>query len=144
MSDELTTKQIIEGIERNLTTWEEGEGYRSSYDFDAERALVNDLRTLLEITKTALEPNTTIDLIHNPDGTIQRLTVTASSVVIETYGDVRVEPIDTPPPSKHDVVSVTAPSTLAMRASGDISVITEQPYTMEIIPPARGAVREYR
>lgn len=144
MSDELTTKQIIEGIERNLTTWEEGEGYRSSYDFDAERALVKDLRTLLEITKTALEPNTTIDLIHDPDGTIQRLTVTASSVVIETYGDVRVEPIDTPPPSKHDVVSVTAPSTLAMRATGDISVITEQPYTMETIPPAKGDVREYR
>lgn len=144
MSDELTTKQIIEGIERNLTTWEEGEGYCGGYDFDAERALVKDLRTLLEITKTALEPNTTIDLIHNPDGTIQRLTVTASSVVIETYGDVRVEPIDTPPPSKHDVVSVTVPSTLAMRATGDISVITEQPYTMETIPPAKGAVREYR
>ena len=144
MSDELTTKQLIEGIERNLTTWEEGEGYCGGYDFDAERALVNDLRTLLEITKTALEPNTTIDLIHDPEGAIQRFTVTASSVVIETYGDVRVEPIDTPPPSKHDVVSVTVPSTLAMRASGDISVITEQPYTMEIIPPARGAVREYR
>lgn len=144
MSDELTSKHVIEGIERNLAAWEEGEGYRGGYDFDAERALVKDLRTLLEITKTSLEPNTTIDLIHDPDGTIQRLTVAANSVRIETYGDVRVEPIDTPPPSKHDVVGVTAPSTLAMRASGDISVITEQPYTMETIPPARGAVREYR
>lgn len=144
MSDELTTKQLIEDTESAIVDWEEGGGYRGEYDFDAERALVNDLRTLLEITKTALEPNATIDLIHNPDGTIQRLSVTASSVVIETYGDVRVEPIDTPPPSKHDIVSVTVPSTLAMRASGDISVITDQPYTMEIIPPARGAVREYR
>lgn len=143
MTDELTTKQLIEDTESAIADWEEGGGYRGGYDFDAERALVKDLRTLLEITKTALEPNTTIDLIHDPDGTIQRLTVTASSVVIETYGDVRAEPIDTPPPSKHDVVSVTAPSTLAMRASGDISVITEQPYTMEIIPPAKGAVREY-
>lgn len=60
MSDELTSKQVIEGIERNLATWEEGEGYRGGYDFDAERALVNDLRTLLEITKTALEPNMTV------------------------------------------------------------------------------------
>ena len=60
MSDELTSKQVIEGIERNLVDWEEGEGYCGGYDFDAERALVKDLRTLLEITKTALEPNMTV------------------------------------------------------------------------------------
>lgn len=60
MSDEQTTKQVIEDIERNLAAWEDGEGYRCGYDFDAERGLVKDLRTLLEITKTALEPNMTV------------------------------------------------------------------------------------
>ena len=135
MSDELTTKQIIEGIERNLATWEEGEGYRGSYDFDAERALVKDLRTLLEITKTALEPNTTIDLIHDPDGAIERLTVAANSVRIETYGDVRFTPISDPPPYGHGTVRVTIPLTTKMQVSGDIAVVTDRPYTWERIEP---------
>ena len=135
MSDELTTKQIIEGIERNLATWEEGEGYRGSYDFDAERALVKDLRTLLEITKTALEPNTTIDLIHDPDGAIERLTVAANSVRIETYGDVRFTPISDPPPYGHGTVRVTIPLTTKMQVSGDIAVVTGRPYTWERIEP---------
>ena len=135
MSDELTTKQIIEGIERNLAAWEEGEGYRGGYDFDAERALVNDLRTLLEITKTALEPNTTIDLIHDPDGAIERLTVAANSVRIETYGDVRFTPISDPPPYGHGTVRVTIPLTTKMQVSGDIAVVTDQPYTWEYIKP---------
>ena len=60
MSDELDRKQIIENIERNLAAWKEGEGYRGGYDFDAERGMVRDLDTLLEITKTALEPNMTV------------------------------------------------------------------------------------
>jgi len=60
MSDELTTKQLIEDTESAIADWEEGGGYRGEYDFDAERALVKDLRTLLEITKTALEPNMTV------------------------------------------------------------------------------------
>lgn len=87
MSDELTTKQIIEGIERNLATWEEGEGYRSSYDFDAERALVNDLRTLLEIAKTALEPNMTVrcpSSITHPGAT---MCLKADHVYIHVFDD---------------------------------------------------------
>ena len=107
-------KHVIEGIERNLAAWEEGEGYRGGYDFDAERALVKDLRTLLEITKTALEPNTTIDLIHDPDGAIERLTVAASSVRIETYGDVWFTPISGLPPRGHGVVRLTIPSETKM------------------------------
>lgn len=94
MSDELTTKQIIEGIERNLTTWEEGEGYCGGYDFDAERALVNDLRTLLEITKTALE-NVTID-VPGPGGVTQRYTV-SGVVTVEPTDAVRIEPVTSRP-----------------------------------------------
>lgn len=60
MSDELIPQQVIEDIERNLAAWKDGDGYRGVYDFDAERGMVNDLRTLLEITKTALEPNMTV------------------------------------------------------------------------------------
>lgn len=87
MSDELTTKQIIEGIEQNLTTWEEGEGYRSSYDFDAERALVDDLRTLLEIAKTALEPNMTVrcpSSVTHPGAT---MCLKADHVYIHVFDD---------------------------------------------------------
>lgn len=135
MSDELPAKQVIEDIERNLAAWEEGEGYRGGYDFDAERTLVNDLRTLLEITKTALEPNTTIDLIHDPDGTIQRLTVAASSVRIETYGDVRFTHISGLPPRGRGVVRLTIPSETKMQVSGDVAVVTDQPYTWERIEP---------
>lgn len=133
MSDEPTAKQAIEDIERSLATWEEGEGYRGGYGFDAECALVNDLRTLLEITKTALEPNTTIDLIHNPDGTIERLTVAASSVRIETYGGVRFAPISGLPPRGRGVVRLTIPSKTEMQVSGDVAVVTDQPYTWEYI-----------
>ncbi len=65
MSDELARRnESSRASRRNLATWEEGEGYRSLQlrDFDAgERALANDLRTLLEITKTALE-SVTIDV----------------------------------------------------------------------------------
>lgn len=136
MSDELPAKQVIEDIERNLAAWEEGEGYRGGYDFDAERTLVNDLRTLLEITKTALEPNTTIDLIHDPDGTIQRLTVAASSVRIETYGDVRFTPYLRPAAAcGRGVVRLTIPSETKMQVSGDVAVVTDQPYTWERIEP---------
>lgn len=87
MSDELTSKQVIEGIERNLATWEEGEGYRGGYDFDAERALVNDLRTLLEITKTALEPNMTVrcqSSITHPGATMRLKT---DHVYIHVFDD---------------------------------------------------------
>lgn len=135
MSDELTTKQLIEDTESAIADWEEGGGYRGGYDFDAERALVKDLRTLLEITKTALEPNTTIDLIHDPDGAIERLTVAANSVRIETYGDVRFTPISDPPPYGHGTVRVTIPLTTKMQVSGDIAVVTDRPYTWERIEP---------
>ena len=87
MSDELTSKQVIEGIERNLAAWEEGEGYCGGYDFDAERALVNDLRTLLEIAKTALEPNMTVrcqSSITHPGATMR---LKADHVYIHVFDD---------------------------------------------------------
>ena len=87
MSDELTSKQVIEGIERNFVGWEEGEGYCGGYDFDAERALVNDLRTLLEITKTALEPNMTVrcqSSITHPGATMRLKT---DHVYIHVFDD---------------------------------------------------------
>lgn len=143
MSDR-TPKQFIEDVEQHLADWKDGKGYRRyRYPF-YDQAMVDDLRALLEITKTALEPNVTIDLIHDPDGAIQRLTVTASSVRIETYGDVRIDPIDdSPPPRGHGMVDVTSPSEMAMCTSGDVSVITDQPYTWEVIKPERGAIREH-
>lgn len=140
MSDELTTKQIIEGIERNLATWEEGEGYRSSYDFDAERALVNDLRTLLEITKTAME-NVTID-VPGPGAVTQRYTV-SGVVTVEPTDMVRIEPI-TSRPYGGGMVRVDVPNELLLTTSGTVHIATDQPVSMENIPPARGAVREYR
>lgn len=140
MSDELTTKQIIEGIERNLTTWEEGEGYRSSYDFDAERALVNDLRTLLEITKSALE-NVTID-VPGPGGVTQRYTV-SGVVTVEPTDMVRIEPI-TSRPDGRGMIRVDVPNELLLTTSGKVHIATDQPFSLETIPPARGAVREYR
>lgn len=140
MSDELTTKQIIEGIEQNLTTWEEGEGYRSSYDFDAERALVNDLRTLLEITKSALE-NVTID-VPGPGGVTQRYTV-SGVVTVEPTDMVRIEPI-TSRPDGRGMIRVDVPNELLLTTSGKVHIATDQPFSLETIPPARGAVREYR
>lgn len=140
MSDELTSKQVIEGIERNLATWEEGEGYRGGYDFDAERALVNDLRTLLEITKTALE-NVTID-VPGPGGVTQRYTV-SGVVVVEPTDAVRIEPITTRP-NGGGMVRVDVPSELLLTTSGTVRIATDQPVSLDTIPPARGAVREYR
>ena len=140
MSDELTTKQVIEGIERNLTTWEEGEGYRGGYDFDAERALVKDLRTLLEITKTALE-NVTIDL-PGPGGVTQRYTV-SGVVTVEPTDMVRIEPI-TSRPNGGGMIRVDVPNELLLTTSGTVRIATDQPYTMETIPLVKGAVREYR
>lgn len=140
MSDELTTKQIIEGIEQNLTTWEEGEGYRSSYDFDAERALVNDLRTLLEITKTALE-NVTID-VPGPGGVTQRYTV-SGVVTVEPTDMVKIEPI-TSRPDGRGMIRVDVPNELLLTTSGTVHIATDQPFNVKNIPPARGAVREYR
>lgn len=140
MSDELTTKQVIEGIERNLTTWEEGEGYRGGYDFDAERALVKDLRTLLEITKTALE-NVTID-VPGPGGVTQRYTV-SGVVVVEPTDAVRVEAV-TSRPDGASMIRVDVPNELMLTTSGTVRIATDQPYTVKTIPPVRGAVREYR
>lgn len=140
MSDELTTKQIIEGIERNLATWEEGEGYRGGYDFDAERALVNDLRTLLEITKTALE-NVTID-VPGPGGVTQRYTV-SGVVTVEPTDMVKIEPI-TSRPDGRGMIRVDVPNELLLTTSGKVHIATDQPFNVKNIPPARGAVREYR
>lgn len=140
MSDELTSKQVIEGIERNLVDWEEGEGYCGGYDFDAERALVKDLRALLEITKTALE-NVTID-VPGPGGVIQRYTVSGVATV-EPTDTVRIEPI-TSRPNGGGMVRVDVPNELLLTTSGTVRISTDQPVSLENIPPARGAVREYR
>lgn len=140
MSDELTTKQIIAGIEQNLTTWEEGEGYRSSYDFDAERALVKDLHTLLEITKTALE-NVTID-VPGPGGVTQQYTL-SGVVTVEPTDTIRIEAV-TSRPDGASMIRVDVPNELMLTTSGKVHIATDQPYTVKTIPPAKGAVREYR
>ena len=124
MSDELTTKQIIEGIERNLTTWEEGEGYRSSYDFDAERALVKDLRTLLEITKTALEPNMTVrcqSSITHPGATMRLKT---DHVYIHVFDDQFAVTCD-PCGTQSVTVEVTGQVMFGLRALPDDGDIVE-------------------
>lgn len=140
MSDELTTKQLIEDTESAIVDWEEGGGYRGGYDFDAERALVKDLRTLLEITKTALE-NVTID-VPGPGGVTQRYTV-SGVVVVEPTDTVRIEPITTRP-NGGGMVRVDVPSELLLTTSGTVRIATDQPVSLDTIPPARGAVREYR
>lgn len=140
MSDELATKQIIEGIERNLDAWKDGDGYRGGYDFDAERALVNDLRTLLEITKTALE-NVTIDVL-GPGGVTQQYTL-SGVVTVEPTDTIRIEAI-TSRPNGASMIRVDVPNELMLTTSGTVRIATDQPYTVKTIPPARGAVREYR
>lgn len=140
MSDELTTKQLIEDTESAIADWEEGGGYRGEYDFDAERALVNDLRTLLEITKTALE-NVTID-VPGPGGVTQRYTV-SGVVVVEPTDAVRVEAV-TSRPDGASMIRVDVPNELLLTTSGTVRIATDQPYTVKTIPPVRGAVREYR
>ena len=140
MSDELTTKQIIEDIERNLATWEEADGYRGGYDFDAERGMVNDLRTLLEITKTALE-NVTIDVL-GPGGVTQQYTL-PGVVTVEPTDTIRIEAI-TSRPNGASMIRVDVPNELTLTTSGTVRIATDQPYTVKTIPPARGAVREYR
>lgn len=137
------TQRIIHDVERRLAKYWASYAYNGGYGPAAAARMAEDLRRILDVAKRAVEPNVTIDIIRDPNGPIERITATASSVAIETYGAVRLEPVNDPPPRKHDVLSVTAPSKLAMRASGDISVITERPYTTETIPPPRGAVREY-
>ena len=124
MSDELTTKQVIEGIERNLATWEEGEGYRGGYDFDAERALVNDLRTLLEITKTALEPNMTVRCqgsITHPGATMRLKT---DHVYIHVFDDQFAVTCD-PCGTQSVTVEVTGQVMFGLRALPDDGDIVE-------------------
>lgn len=122
MSDELTSEQVIEGIERNLAAWEEGEGYRGGYDFDAERALVNDLRTLLEITKTALEPNMTVrcpSSITHPGAT---MCLKADHVYIHVFDDQFAVTCD-PCGTQSVTVEVTGQVMFGLRAlpvDGDI------------------------
>ena len=55
MSDELRTKKVIEGIESAIADWKFDGDYRGYWDEMAQQTMVDDLRTLLEITKTALE-----------------------------------------------------------------------------------------
>ena len=140
MSDELTTKQLIEDTESAIVDWEEGGGYRGEYDFDAERALVKDLRTLLEITKTALE-NVTIDVL-GPGGVTQQYTL-SGVVTVEPTDTIRIEAI-TSRPDGASMIRVDVPNELMLTTSGTVRIATDQPYTVKTIPPARGAVREYR
>ena len=124
MSDELTSKHVIEGIERNLATWEEGEGYRGGYDFDAERALVNDLRTLLEITKTALEPNMTVrcqSSITHPGATMRLKT---DHVYIHVFDDQFAVTCD-PCGTQSVTVEVTGQVMFGLRALPDDGDIAE-------------------
>ena len=140
MSDELTTKQLIEDTESAIVDWEEGGGYRGEYDFDAERALVKDLRTLLEITKTALE-NVTIDVL-GPGGVTQQYTL-SGVVTVEPTDTIRIEAI-TSRPDGASMIRVDVPNDLMLTTSGTVRIATDQPYTVKTIPPVRGAVREYR
>lgn len=55
MSNELRAKQVIDGIESAIIDWEFDGDYRGYWDEMAQQTMVDDLRTLLEITKTALE-----------------------------------------------------------------------------------------
>ena len=124
MSDELTSKQVIEGIERNLATWEEGEGYRGGYDFDAERALVKDLRTLLEITKTALEPNMTVrcqSSITHPGAT---MCLKTDHVYIHVFDDQFAVTCD-PCGTQSVTVEVTGQVMFGLRALPDDGDIVE-------------------
>lgn len=50
-----TTKQVIEGIESAIIDWELDGDYRGYWDEMAQQTMVDDIRALLEITKTALE-----------------------------------------------------------------------------------------
>lgn len=140
MSDELTTKQLIEDTESAIADWEEGGGYRGEYDFDAERALVNDLRTLLEITKTALE-NVTIDVL-GPGGVTQQYTL-SGVVTVEPTDTIRIEAV-TSRPNGASTIRVDVPNELMLTTSGTVRIATDQPYTVKTIPLVRGAVREYR
>ena len=140
MSDELTTKQLIEDTESAIVDWEEGGGYRGEYDFVAERALVKDLRTLLEITKTALE-NVTIDVL-GPGGVTQQYTL-SGVVTVEPTDTIRIEAI-TSRPDGASMIRVDVPNDLMLTTSGTVRIATDQPYTVKTIPPVRGAVREYR
>lgn len=124
MSDKLTTKQFVEDTESAIVDWEEGGGYRGEYDFDAERALVKDLRALLEITKTALEPNMTVrrpSSITHPGATMRLKT---DHVYIHVFDDqfaVTGGPCDT----QRVTVEVTGQVMFGLRALPDDGDIVE-------------------
>lgn len=56
---------------------------------------------------------------------------------------VRIEPI-TSRPNGGGMVRVDVPNELLLTTSGTVRIFTDQPVSLENIPPARGAVREYR
>ena len=100
--------------------------------------LVEDIRTLLEAAKTASE-NVTIDVPgQGPGGVTQRYTV-SGVVVVDPADAVRIEAVTSHSPGRVDV-----PSELILTTSGTVRIATDQPFTLETIPPMRGAVREYR
>ena len=87
MSDELTSKQVIEGIESAITDWEFDGDYRGYWDELAQQTMVDDLRTLLEIAKTALEPNMTVrcpSSVTHPGAT---MCLKADHVYIHVFDD---------------------------------------------------------
>lgn len=100
------TQRIIHDVERRLAKYWASYAYNGGYGPAAAARMAEDLRRILDVAKRAVEPNVTIDIIRDPNGPIERITATASSVAIETYGAVRLEPVNDPPPRKHDVLSV--------------------------------------
>ena len=42
------------------------------------------------------------------------------------------------------MVRVDVPNEFILTTSGTVRISTDQPFTLETIPPVRGAVREYR
>ena len=124
MSDELTTKQLIEDTESAIADWEEGGGYRGEYDFDAERALVKDLRTLLEITKKAIEPNMTVrcqSSITHPGATMCLKTDHVYIHVFDAQFAVTCDPCGT----QSVTVEVTGQVMFGLRALPDDGDIVE-------------------
>lgn len=141
MSDR-TPAQVIDDVERRLARFDASYAYNGGYGPAAAARMADDMRALLDVAKRPVEPNVTIDLIHSQGGAIERITVAASSVRIKTCSGVRVEQATSPTPHRHNVVCVTTSSKMTMRASGDVAVVTNHPYTWEHIKP--GEDREHR
>lgn len=124
MSDELTSKQVIEGIESAITDCEFDGDYRGYWDEMAQQTMVDDLRTLLEITKTALEPNMTVrcqSSITHPGATMRLKT---DHVYIHVFDDQFAVTCD-PCGTQSVTVEVTGQVMFGLRALPDDGDIVE-------------------